>query len=568
LPILGIWDGHDAGAAVVDESKGRIVCAANEERFTRRKLEVGFPSGAIQASLDEAGLAAADVEEVAVSTFDPAKTLTRIFPSLKESYYLLRRRKLRPRALDSWKRAFKYELTTWRPNVLTRRLSQTALSKELGRVGLGKARIHWTHHHRAHAAAAAYTSGFDRACVLTLDGVGDGLSGTISTLVDGKLELCSAIGARDSFGIFYEMVTRLLNMRELEDEGKVMALASYGYAPPDGRNPLMDLFEVDGLKVTCRLSPMGLSRFLARELAMMPSEQFAFLAQETLETKVIELVSNALRTTGMRRLAYAGGVASNIQANRKLRSLPECEAIFVFPHMGDGGLALGAALARAVERKGAAFYPLGDLRLGPSLRPGEVEGALRGSGLGFEAVEDAAAEASRRIAKGEVVFWFQGRMEFGPRALGGRSILARPDSDSLRDRLNLKLKRRVWYQPFCPSILDEEAERLLEGGETKNRFMTMAYEVRREGRELLKGVVGRDGTCRPQMVDASYGIYHRLLVFTRKAIGVGALLNTSFNLHGEPLVASPAQAIDCFLRSGADVLVMGDFVLEHPGASR
>jgi carbamoyltransferase len=404
--------------------------------------------------------------------------------------------------------------------------------------------------------------------VLTLDGVGDGLSGTISTLADGKLALLSAIGARDSFGIFYEMVTRLLNMRELEDEGKVMALASYGYAPADGRNPLMDLFEVDGLKVRCRRSPLGLSRFLARELAMMPSEQFAFLAQETLETKVVELTRNALRTTGMRRIVYAGGVASNIQANRKLRSLPECEAIFVFPHMGDGGLALGAALARAVEKKAAVSYPLGDLRLGPSLRPGEVETALRGSGLRFDAIDDAAGEAARRIANGEVVFWFQGRMEFGPRALGGRSILARPDSESLRDRLNLKLKRRVWYQPFCPSILDEEAERLLEGGETKNRFMTMAYEVRAEGRELLKGVVGRDGTCRPQMVDESYGIYHRLLVCTRKAIGVGALLNTSFNLHGEPLVASPAQAIDCFLRSGADVLVMGDFLLEHPGASR
>ncbi len=568
MPILGIWDGHDAGAAVVDESNGRIVCAANEERFTRRKLEVGFPRGSIQACLEEAGLSAGEVDEVAVSTFDPAKTLTRIFPSLKEGYYLLRRRKRRPRALDSFRRAFKSELTTWRPNGLTRRLSEAALSKELTRIGLSKARIHWTHHHRAHAATAAYTSGFDDACILTLDGVGDGLSGTISTLSGGELKLLSAIGARDSFGIFYEMVTRLLNMRELEDEGKVMALASYGYAPPDGRNPLMDLFEVEGLKVTCRLPPLRLSRFLARELAMMPSEQFAFLAQETLEAKAIELARNALRATGMRRIAYAGGVASNIQANRRLRSLPECEAIFVFPHMGDGGLALGAALVRAVERKGASSYPLGDLRLGPSLRPGEVEAALRGSGLRFEAVSDAAAEAALRIANGEVVFWFQGRMEFGPRALGGRSILARPDSESLRDRLNLKLKRRVWYQPFCPSILDEEAERLLEGGETKNRFMTMAYEVRGEGRELLKGVVGRDGTCRPQMVDESYGIYHRLLTSTRKAIGVGALLNTSFNLHGEPLVRSPAQAIDCFLRSGADVLVMGDFLLEHPGASR
>jgi carbamoyltransferase len=567
LPILGIWDGHDAGAAVVDESERRILCAANEERFTRRKLEVRFPDHAIEACLREAGLARKDVEEVAVSTSDPAKTLTRVFPSLKESYYLLRRRKVRPRALDSWKRSFKYELTTWPSNRVTRRLSEAVLSRELRRVGLEKARLHWAPHHMAHAATAAYTSGFDTALVLTLDGVGDGLSGTLSTLAGGSLTLLSAIGAKDSFGIFYEMVTQLLNMRELEDEGKVMALASYGYAPSDGRNPLMDIFRVEGMKISCRLPPSGLRRFLAGELAMVPSEQFAFLAQETLETQVIELVSNALRTTGMRRIAYAGGVASNIQVNRKLGSLPECDEIFVFPHMGDGGLALGAALARAVERKGAGNFPLGDLRLGPSLRPGEIEDALGESGLRFDAVEDAAEETARRIAVGEVVFWFQGRMEFGPRALGGRSILARPDSESLRDRLNLKLKRRVWYQPFCPSILDEEAERLLEGGETKNRFMTMAYEVKSEGRELLKGVVGRDGTCRPQMVDESYGIYHRLLVYTRAAIGVGALLNTSFNLHGEPLVASPAQAIDCFLRSGADVLVMGDFVLPHPGAS-
>ncbi len=567
MPILGIWDGHDAGAAVVDES-GRIVCAANEERFTRRKLEVGFPQKAIEACLGEAGLEPKDVGEVAISTFDPAKTLTRIFPSLKESYYLLRRRKVRPRALDSWKRTFKHQLTTWRPNRLTRRLSEAALSRDLSRAGLERARIHWTHHHRAHAATAAFTSGFDPALVVTLDGVGDGLSGTLSTSRDGELTLLSAIGARDSFGIFYEMVTRLLNLRELEDEGKVMALSSYGYAPPDGRNALLDLFQVDGLKVRCRLPPLGLFRFLAGELAMMPSEQFAFLAQETLETKVVELVRNALRTTGMRRIAYAGGVASNIQVNRRLWSLPECEAIFVFPHMGDGGLALGAALARAVEKGGARSYPLGDLRLGPSLRPGEIESALRDSGLRFRTVEDPASEAARRIAAGEVVFWFQGRMEFGPRALGGRSILARPDSELLRDRLNLKLKRRVWYQPFCPSILDEEAERLLERGGTKNRFMTMAYGVRGEGRELLRGVIGRDGTCRPQMVDESLGIYHRLLVSIRKAIGVGAVLNTSFNLHGEPLVASPSHAIQCFLRSGADALVIGDFLLDPPGAPR
>jgi carbamoyltransferase len=568
LPVLGIWDGHDAGAAVVEETEGRILCAANEERFTRRKLEVGFPRRAIAACLSEAGLDPKDVAEVAISTFDPAKTLTRVFPSLKESYYLLRRRKVPPRRLDPWKRAFKHEFTTWRPNGLTRRVSERALAGCLADVGLSRARLRWTHHHRAHAATAAYTSGVDPALVLTLDGVGDGLSGTLSTFTNGELTLLSKIGARDSFGIFYEMVTRLLNMRELEDEGKVMALASYGYAPAGGGNPFLGLFEIEGPRVRCRLPPRALERFLARELSMMPSEQFAFLAQQTLETKVVELVRHALETTGLRHIAYAGGVASNIHVNRKLRALAGCEGVFVFPHMGDGGLALGAALARAAEKTSHRNYPLGDLRLGPTVGEREIEAALGSSGACFERIADPALEAARRIAADEVVFWFQGRMEYGPRALGGRSILARPDSETLRDRLNLKLKRRVWYQPFCPSILDEEAERLLEAGGTRNRYMTMAYAVRPGSRDRLKGVISRDGTCRPQMVDESYGIYHRLLAAVRDAIGVGAVLNTSFNLHGEPLVATPSQAIDCFLRSGGDVLIMGDFRMKHPGACR
>jgi carbamoyltransferase len=569
MPILGLWDGHDAGAALVDASLGRIVCAVNEERFSRRKLEVGFPVRSIEVCLREAGLEPGEISDVAVSTYDPAKTLTRWFPSLKEAYYLLRRRKARPRRLDSVRRRVKYELTTWKPNALSRSLSERVLSRELAKLGLGRAKLHWVRHHMAHAATAAFTSGLDSALVVTLDGVGDGLSGTISTLSDGRLRILSSLGARHSFGIFYELVTRLLNMRELEDEGKVMALAAYGYPPSNGVNPLMDLFEVDGIDLRCRLSPSRLEAFLAGELALVPSEQFAFFTQQVVETKAVELVRNALRRTGSRRIAYAGGVASNIQVNRKLRELPECDEIFVFPHMGDGGLALGAALARAAEIGGGARFSLGDLRLGPAIPAGEVESALRLSGLAYEKTPCAPKETARRLAAGQIVFWFQGRMEFGPRALGGRSILGRPDREALRDRLNFELKRRVWYQPFCPSILDEEATRLLEGGDVPNRYMTMAYRVRPEARSFLQGVVGRDGTCRPQMVDESYGSYHRLLVEMKDAIGVGAVLNTSFNQHGEPMVAGPAEAIDCFVRSGADALVMEDFLVERPaGAAR
>jgi len=366
-------------------------------------------------------------------------------------------------------------------------------------------------------------------------------------------------------GVFYEHVTGLLNMRELEDEGKVMALSAYGYAPTDGGNPLMDLFEVEGTTIRCRLGPLALRRFLGRELAMVPSEQFAWMAQRALEKAVTELVHSALRETGMRRVVYAGGVASNIQANLKIRELPECESLFVFPHMGDGGLALGAALSRAVSRGASPHFALGDLRLGPAV-PGldepAVAAAVEGSGLRYSKPDCLPKEVARRLARDEIVLWFQGRMEYGPRALGGRSILARPDRREIRDRLNSNLKRRVWYQPFCPSMLDGEAVRLLEDGSAVNRYMTMGYRVKPEARAILEGVVGSDGTCRPQMVDASYGRYYELLVALKELIGLGVVLNTSFNLHGEPVVASPEDALRTFKACGAEALVLGDWLVE------
>jgi carbamoyltransferase len=556
--ILGIWDGHDAGACLVDPEAGRIVCAVNEERLTRRKLEVGFPSRSIETCL----AISKDVSDVVATTTDPAKTLTRMFPSMKESYYRLRRRKVRPRRLDPLKRAFKYNLTTWRPNPVSRALSGRVLKNQLAHVGLGGVELTWVPHHLAHAASAAYTSGFSDALVVTLDGVGDGFSGSLSVLRDGKLAPVALIPARHSLGIFYEHVTQLMNMRELEDEGKVMALAAYGHPVAAADNPLMDLFDVEGSTLTCRLGPLSLKRFLARELAMVPSEQFAWMAQRVIETKVRDLVVGALVETGMKRVVYAGGVASNIQANLKLRDLPEVEALYVFPHMGDGGLALGAALARAVSRGAPPSFSLGDLRLGPEVSAASIETALEASGLSRKKVGCDVSEAAARLSDGQILLWFQGRMEYGPRALGGRSILARPDRPELRDRLNSTLKRRVWYQPFCPSILDGEAPRLLEDGDSPNRFMTMAYRVRPEARAVLSGVTSSDGTCRPQMVDASYGKYYELLSALRESIGVGAVLNTSFNVHGEPMVASPEDAISTFLRCGADALVIGEYLVE------
>ena len=341
--VLGIWDGHDAGAALVKGEE--VLFAVNEERLTRRKLEVGFPRLSIGACLAFAGLAPGDIETVAASTTDPAKTLTRLFPRLKEEYYLIRRRKMAPRRADPFKKAFKYRFTELPPNAISTALSSRWLKRRLAEMGFADFHLEIVDHHAAHASAAAACSGFPEALILTLDGVGDGLSGSLWRWEEGALKLLKALPARTSLGIFFEHVTNLMNMRELEDEGKVMALANFAYPIPDGENPLMEVIGTKGLDIVSPYSSTEMFRELKRVLWRYPSEQFAFMAQQVLEKSAVALAGEALGQTGYSRMAVAGGVFSNIKMNMQLLNLPGLERLFVFPHMGDGGLALGAALA-------------------------------------------------------------------------------------------------------------------------------------------------------------------------------------------------------------------------------
>lgn len=334
MNILGIWDGHDAGAALLVD--GRLAAAVNEERLSRRKLEVGFPSGAIASCLDVAGVRAADVACVALSTSDFAKTLSRWWPATKERYYLLRRR-LRPRGrLDGLQKRAKYRITEIGSTRVTRVLSRRAVRRELGAAGLKPRSLLIFDHHACHAAAAAWASGMEPALVVTVDGVGDGASATVSVFDGGRLRRVATTSARDSLGVFFEHVTNLLNMRELEDEGKVMALADYAADVDEDDNPLLPLVTVDGLRFRGRVAGHAMHARLRDVLWSCSNERFAQMAQRTVERRVEELVVNAVRETGVRRVALAGGVASNVKANRRARLRPEVDELYVFPHMGDG----------------------------------------------------------------------------------------------------------------------------------------------------------------------------------------------------------------------------------------
>lgn len=567
MNVLGIWDGHDAGAALLCD--GRLVFAVNEERLTRRKLEVSFPARSIAACLAHGGLTPAAVSVVAASTTDPAKALGRVWPRSKERYYAVRRRKSRPGLLAALVRGVKYRMTEWAPGPVSTAVSRMAVRSSLRACGLSHAALRLVDHHEAHAAGAAWAAGPGARAVLTIDGLGDGCSATISTWRDGTLTRIVSSPAQSSLGVFFEHVTSLLNMRELEDEGKVMALADYAAPIADDDNPLLDLVRVRDGVIATALPGHALRGRLAAVHWQYPNEQFAYLAQRVVERTVVALALDAVRLTGVSRLALAGGVVSNVKATRQLRLRPEIADVYVMPHMGDGGLALGAAVVAAAAAGEPVSIDLRRLGLGPAFRPAEMEAAIRAANLRPEPVAALAAAVAARLEAGQIVMWFQGRMEYGPRALGHRSVLARPDRLSLRDRLNLVMKRRVWYQPFCPSMLESERVRLLSDwtGDL-NPNMTMAYAVHDHCRSNLAGVTSIDGTCRPQFVpDEDPGEFAALLREARQRWGVGVVLNTSFNIHGEPLVCTPAEAVDVFLRSGADALAMGPFLVSRPASA-
>ncbi|MCG6552510.1 MAG: hypothetical protein L7F77_09300 [Candidatus Magnetominusculus sp. LBB02] len=564
MRILGIWDGHDAGAAVVSE--GTIEFAINEERLSGRKLDVGFPTLSIEACLNYLNLTPDDIDHISSSTTDFSKTLTRAAPSLKEQYYMIRRRKTEQGSMSALKKKAKYFLTEIGPSRLTEIASGVLLKKRLRAMGFkDKPLLHFDHH-LCHAASAAFCSGFDRCLILTLDGIGDGLSGSVSVFEEGRLHRVAAISGRDSFGIFFEHVTNLLNMRELEDEGKVMALADYAYPVEDSKNPMMELFSVSGVNVAARYGSLEMYERLKKILWRYPSEQFAFMAQRTLEAKVIALIENALHATRCKYIAMSGGVFSNIRVNMLVDELKGVTGSFIFPHMGDGGLALGAAMAANYKLNNISRYEFNDVFFGPDFGSQAIVDTLNKYNLKYTKYEDAdelIKETAALIAAGQIVFWFQGRMEYGPRALGHRSILAMANSEEIKNHLNLRLKMRVWYQPFCPSILDEDFRYFAAAPETPpfDKFMTRGYRLMPGAASEMKGVISLAGTCRPQAVSERDGRYYSLLREVKRLTGRGIVLNTSFNLHGDPLVCSPEDAAKTFIATNNDYMVIENFMV-------
>jgi carbamoyltransferase len=545
---------HDSAACIARD--GHILFAVAEERLSRLKHDARFPSLSIEACLAAAGIRADQLDFVCFG-WPPA------IEALKHD--------LKCMATGSLPLTYIDLVSTVRRN-LNHTRKQNGRKQFLARFPT-KAQFRFVEHHLAHAISAYSFSGFDDAAVLVLDGRGAWEASSLWHGRDGRLEHVWTIPWPNSLGLFYAQFTQYLGFQPYSDEWKVMGLAPYG---EPGIN-LRDFIVPDDnpYKVSTRLllddKPSPLAGITARlgpqreaESEVDPKHKnVAFAVQDACEEAMMTLARAAVAKIGSRNICLAGGVALNSKANGKILSSGIVDRIFVQPAAGDDGVCLGAALAPYLDNGGK--LPMHKMRhayLGAENSDEEIEKALTTYKLRATRVADPAAAAAEMLADGKIVGWVQGRMEFGPRALGARSILADPRDPEMNAKVNNAVKFREWWRPFAPSMLAEVAGEYIESA-TDSPFMILTAQVKPEKRSIIPSVTHVDGSARPQTVERDVNpLYWRLIREFGNRTGVPVVMNTSFNLRGEPIVSTPTDAVRTFFSSGMDALVIGNFVVE------
>ena len=589
MRILGISAFyHDSAAALVED--GRIVAAAQEERFTRKKHDASFPRHAIGYCLDAVGAKLSEIDHVAFYDKPFLK-----FERLLETYIAFA-----PRGF----RSFQMAIPLWLKEKL---FQKSLLRKELREFDeqIAVEKLLFTEHHLSHAASAFFPSPFEKAAVLTMDGVGEWAT-TSAAVGDGnRLEIFQEIHFPHSLGLLYSALTYYTGFKVNSGEYKVMGLAPYGepkYAQlildnlidlkPDGSFRLdMSYFDY------CTGLTMTNERFakLFGEPVRTPDKlltdfhmDMAASIQAVLDEAVLRLTRSLASQTGARNLCLAGGVALNCVANGKVLRDGKFDQVWIQPAAGDAGGAVGAALAafhgfKGQPRKVAAHDGMSGAFLGPDYAQGDIERRLKAAGARFAVMSEAemVEATAKALADQLAVGWFQGRMEFGPRSLGARSILGDPRSATMQKNLNLKVKYRESFRPFAPAVLREDVADWFEL-ESDSPYMLLVADVRKDKRRAMNAaeqalfgidklnvsrseipaVTHIDYSARIQTVsEATNPLFHRLLTQFKGLTGCPVLVNTSFNVRGEPIVCTPEDAFRCFMGNELDLLVAGNCVL-------
>lgn len=603
MRVLGISPlDKDATAAIVED--GRILFAAGEERFSRVKQHKGFPQQAIEAGLKFTGLRTDDIDAVAYAFFPwdreaelmaegfahtdeqserfPSAGLQRLLdeadgrvptrstpiPGLghpnekmekgfaKERFYQMAgitgmSRKVTQKRNEEHRARSRASHQRWQQEL------------ETGLHGLGLlGKLKRFEHHESHAAAAYHMSGFERALIVTLDGYGSGLAAAVSLGENGTIKRLHSVKFPNSLGSFYESVTSSLGFKPSRHEGKIVGLAAYG-DPSVLKEVLLSRFmQENGTYLIRESTNIYFSRYLA---SRFPKIDVAAAYQHVLEIVAANLVRHWIRETGCDALVLSGGVVANVKMNQRLYEVEGVRRLFVDPDMGDGGC--GTGLALHMTWPGGVRDSITDAYYGPSFTPAEMRAELERAGLPFSEPGDLATEAAQRISEGQVIARFDGRMEYGPRALGNRSIMYHARDPHVNQWLNQRLGRTE-FMPFAPVTLWEsrhDCYQNIAGAEHAAEFMTVTFDCTEWMRKNCPAAVHVDGTARPQLVkrEVNAGYYDILKAYERIS-GSPTLINTSFNMHEEPIVCSPHDAVRAFLLGNLDGLILGPYFVPNP----
>jgi carbamoyltransferase len=575
MKILGISDGMTGGTALLED--GKVVYAVHEERLIRQKMATGFPRQAITKILEDTGTRVEEIDAVAVATIneffrEPAKAyngwLMREQAPLKELMLNVSSAVNPILGGSSMVRNVYYKVKASMGGARRKAIVER-LRGEWGFT----CPIEFVDHHFAHACATYYTSDMGDATVITMDGAGDNVCSHVYSVKNGDFQKLNAVESFASIGNYYAYVTHLCGFKAQRHEGKITGLAAYGKPTyVDVLNKFVEFRDgktVNTGKVFYWAAVNKLKKALPEPFS---KEDLASSVQQVLEDVCCDYVHHWVTRSGCGDVAMAGGIFANVKLNQRVHALDEVRSVFVHPGMGDEGLPVGAAYAlahRMAHKSGKRLEPcrLTDVYWGPEFSDRDIEQAIEREGPKAERMQNTAGRIAELLANGRVVARFDGRMEYGPRALGNRSVLYQPTDPSVNDWLNHRLQRTE-FMPFAPVTLRERAGECYEGlngAEYTSQFMTITFDCTPFMKERCPAVVHVDGTARPQIIDRNVNpTYYGIVEEYYKLTGLPCVINTSFNMHEEPIVCEPSDAIRAFNEGHLDYLAMGDYLLEHP----
>ncbi|MCH7744810.1 MAG: hypothetical protein IIC84_01910, partial [Chloroflexi bacterium] len=567
MRILGIGDHVSCGSAVVQD--GKLISAINDERLVREKMVFGIPRESIKAQMEMHGITAKDIDGIAIAT--QRQHFYDHYVDFKDGWFGLQRSSYKKTLFDVASKFSKYRRQIPMLESAYYAIRQPSFNKR--RNGLTKilreefgfdCPIKFLDHHYCHATSAYYTSGMTNSTVVTMDGGGDGKSGKIYKVTNGLFQELKSISSFDSMGTFYSYVTQICGFKAGRHEGKITGLAAYGEPVliPELKQMLVE--ENGGLRNVSNTFFLSALDELERLLpADFNHRDLAASVQQYSEDMVVALVEHWLKQTNYSDIGLAGGVFANVKINQRVHEIPGVDSVFVHPGMSDEGVPVGAALGMYYEMSGAKYDPdfatMDHVYLGPEYSDEEIGRVLEAEGVEATLHDEAEPEIARLLADGAVVARFNGRMEYGPRALGNRTILYTATDPTVNYWMNEALQRTE-FMPFAPITTKELAKRCFIGWEPHHittNFMTECYDVTEEMKKDSPAVVHIDGTARPQIIEREDNpFYYDVVTAWHKKTGALSLINTSFNEHEEPIVCTIEDAIESLLNNNVDCLVV------------